>query len=99
MNMPVIENKWTIGNVLVLVAMVVQAIGVGAGGLWYASSLDARISLGQAASVETRAIAVDAQTVARANQLVLAGQASDLRNILTLMQDIKTTLADIQARP
>lgn len=43
MNMPKIENRWTTGNILALVALLIQLIGFGVGGVWFASNLQASV--------------------------------------------------------
>ena len=43
MSMPRVEYRWTMGNILTLVALFLQVIVVASGGLWYASKLEARI--------------------------------------------------------
>ena len=42
--MPKVEYRWTLGNVLALVGMVIQLAAIGGGGLWYASKLENRVN-------------------------------------------------------
>jgi hypothetical protein len=43
MQMPKVEYRWTLGNVLALLGMLVQLLVLGGGGLWYARGLEARV--------------------------------------------------------
>ena len=43
MPMPRLEYRWTMGNVLTIVALALQVVVLAGGGLWYASKLEARI--------------------------------------------------------
>lgn len=42
--MPHIENKWTIGNVVAVIGIMMNMVVLGGGGVWYASQQDARVS-------------------------------------------------------
>ena len=43
MLMPRLEYRWTMGNVLTIIALALQVVVLAGGGLWYASKLEARI--------------------------------------------------------
>lgn len=43
--MPKVEYRWTLGNVLALLGMLVQLAVLGGGGLWYASKLESRVEM------------------------------------------------------
>ena len=43
MTLPVIENRWTTGNILTLAAIIVQLAVLSFGGIWYQSKIDERI--------------------------------------------------------
>ena len=43
MLMPRLEYRWTMGNVLTIIALALQVVVLAGGGLWYASKLEGRI--------------------------------------------------------
>ena len=54
MQMPSIENKWTTGNILTLVMLVVQILVFGASGVYYAGQQNVRTTALEAGSAEMR---------------------------------------------
>jgi len=49
--MPDIENRWTVGNILVLFGIAVQMLVLGGGGLWYARSIESRVEANESAVI------------------------------------------------
>ena len=58
MLMPRLEYRWTIGNVLTIIALALQVVVLAGGGLWYASKLEGRIDA-NAAEIYTNGEATD----------------------------------------
>ena len=44
MTMPTIENRWTTGNLLTLIALGIQLLGFIIGGTWFASELQGSVA-------------------------------------------------------
>ena len=44
MTMPTIENRWTTGNLLTLIALGIQLLGFIIGGTWFAGELQASVA-------------------------------------------------------
>ena len=43
MDIPILEYRWTMGNILTIIALALQVVVLAGGGLWYASKLEGRI--------------------------------------------------------
>ena len=91
MEMPQFDYRWTIGNVLTIVALALQVLVLAGGGFWYASMLEARID---ANTVELR---TNGRIADKQFKEVMAEQKSQAQKIQAAVSDYGRTPLPIGA--
>ena len=101
MQMPTIENRWTTGNILTLVMLVVQILVFGASGIYYAGQQNVRITALEAGAVEARdkiAATANRLQVSEMNYGRMDERLISMQSILTSM-DKKLETIQMQREP
>jgi len=96
MQMPTIENRWTTGNILTLVMLVVQILVFGASGIYYAGQQNVRTTTLESGSVEMRRDITSAMTRLQASELNYGRLDERMISVQALLTSMDKKLETIQ---